>query len=88
MDKGSVARWMLTQIEKSTCLYQEDVVDYLVRNDSEDLLRENREGNLVLSRELLAAFTNLTETTVVWVRREHYWRFRDPSDESGREADG
>ena len=87
MDAESAARWMLVEIEKSRCLYQEDVVDHLVRMGSEDLLIENSDGNLVLSRQLLAAFRKLTETTVVWVRGERYWRFRDTSDSPGRKAD-
>ena len=79
---------MLSQIEDSGGVYQEEVVGYLVSEDAENLLRENRDGNLVLARELLTAFRKLTETTVVWVRGDRYWRFRDPSDGPGREADG
>lgn len=30
-------------LEKDGCLYQEDVVDFLVKNDQMDLLKENAE---------------------------------------------
>jgi hypothetical protein len=82
------ATWMLSQIQKDGCIYQDDVVDFLVRADAENLLRENADGNLVLGREVLAAFKKLTESSVVWVRPDRYWRYRVSEDEPGREARG
>ena len=88
MDAQSAVRWMLSEIEGSGCLYQDDVVDHLVKSKNENLLRENSDGNLVLKRELLNAFRALTETNVVWVKPDRYWRFRVADDELGREARG
>jgi hypothetical protein len=88
MNAQSAAKWMLSELEKHECIYQDDVVDYLVKSGCEELLRENSEGNLVLSLGILSAFRKLTETTVVWVKPDRYWRFRVPEDEQGRDARG
>ena len=79
---------MLSNLEKESCLYQDDVVDYLVKSKFDDLLRENADGNLVLQRSVLNSFRKLTETNVVWVKPDRYWRFRVKEDEDGREARG
>lgn len=88
MEAKAVAGWMLAQVEKHSCIYQDDVVDYLVKGGSEELLRENRDGNLVVGRAVLDAFKAITETTVVWVKPDRYWRWRVLEDELGREARG
>ena len=85
---SAIIAWMQSQIDRDGCLYQDDVVDYLVKGKQEDMLRENSEGNLVLGTAILKAFLNQTTETVVWVRPERYWRFRVPEDEPGREARG
>lgn len=88
MTPDTVAAWMLVQIEHEGCIYQDDVVDYLVKAKREDLLTENADGNQVVSRAVLAAFLKLTASTVVWVKPERYWRWRVAEDEEGREARG
>jgi hypothetical protein len=88
MSPSDVAHWMSVELQRHGCIYQDDVVDYLVKSKAEALLRENSDGNLVVGREVLDAFKKLTETTVVWVKPERYWRFRVPEDEPGREARG
>ncbi|WP_348700321.1 hypothetical protein [Duganella fentianensis] len=88
MDAQEVAKWMLAELEKDGCIYQDDVVDFLVKSKADDLLRENSDGNLVVATVVLNAFKKLTETTVVWVKPDRYWRFRVPEDEPGREARG
>ncbi|WP_447894253.1 DUF6953 family protein [Vreelandella sp. GE22] len=88
MKSNDAAAWMLTEIEREGCLYQDDVVDYLVKGNADDLLRENADGNLVVGAAVLKAFRGLTETNVVWVRPDRYWRFRVAEDEPGREARG
>lgn len=88
MRAEDVATWMLVQMKLEGCIYQDDVVDYLVRNDAESLLRENSEGNLVLERGVLQAFMAVSETTTVWVKPERYWRWRVAEDEPRREARG
>lgn len=88
MEAQELASWMQSELNKQTCLYQDDVVDYAVKNLAEDLLRENADGNLVLGRKVLNEFKKLNETNVVWVRPDKYWRFRVLEDEDGREARG
>lgn len=88
MDAGTAAKWMLVQMTQDGCIYQDDVVDALVRANAESLLRENSDGNLVVGLELLKAFRKLTEATVVWVKPDRYWRFRVDEDEPGRDARG
>lgn len=88
MTPDTVAAWMLAQIERDGCVYQDDVVDYLFKAKREDLLTENADGNQVVGRGVLAAFLKLTVTTVVWVKPERYWRWRVAEDEDGREARG
>ncbi|KAA0573498.1 hypothetical protein FZ029_21090 [Azospirillum sp. Sh1] len=88
MTPATVAAWMLAQIEREGCIYQDDVVDYLVKAKREDLLTENADGNQVVGKAVLAAFQALTPTTVVWVKPERYWRWRVDEDEPGRTARG
>jgi hypothetical protein len=88
MNSDSVAEWMLAQIEREACIYQDEVVDYLIKAKREDLLIENADGNQAVGKAVLAAFRKLTETTVVWVKPDRYWRLRVPEDELGRDARG
>lgn len=83
-----VAAWMVKLLERDGCLYQDDVVDYLIKARREDLLVENGDGNQVIGRAVLAAFRGRTESTVVWVRPDRYWRWRVKEDEPGRDARG
>lgn len=79
---------MLDNLQKDGYLYQEDVVDYLVKKDQMALLKENTDGNLVLKLNVNSGFKKKTENNVVWVKPDRYWRFRIPEDEPGREAKG
>jgi hypothetical protein len=88
MDAATASSWMKAQLDKDGCLYQDDIVDYLVKSGADPLLRENSDGNLVLERKLLSAFKKLTPENVVWVKPDKYWRFRVPEDEPGRDARG
>lgn len=88
MTPNRVATWMLAQIKREGCVYQDDVVDHLVKAAQEDLLTENADGNQVVGRAVLAVFRKLTDTTVVWVKSDRYWRWRVAEDEDGREARG
>lgn len=76
---------MLEVIKTEDCLYQEDVVDLLVKNQKECWLRENADGNLVCGLPLLKAFRKLDES-IVWVNSERYWRTRIETDDEGRNA--
>ena len=88
MDANTVSGWMLVQVKKDGCVYQDDVVDHIVRAESEELLRENADGNLVLGTAVLNAFKKLTPDSVVWVKPDRYWRWRVAEDEPGRDARG
>ncbi|MBB4727932.1 hypothetical protein P2B08_13385 [Xanthomonas perforans] len=79
---------MLKELKAQGYIYQDDVVDYLVKAKAEDLLRENSDGNLVVGRQVLEAFKTITEANVVWVKPDRYWRYRVAEDEPGREARG
>lgn len=88
MDVAAVAQWMLSAIERDACVYQDDVVDHIVKSGHEELLIENADGNQVLGKAVLAAFRKLTPDNVVWVKPDRYWRFRVAEDEPGRDARG
>ena len=88
MQEKEVAQWMQSELEKHSCLYQDDVVDYLIKLKAEGLLRENADGNVVLGSKVLNAFKKLNEYDVVWVKPDRYWRFRVLEDEDGRNAQG
>lgn len=88
MEAREVAQWMLAQLELEGCIYQDDVVDFLVKANADALLRENADGNLVVGRKVLEAFRAVSEHTVVWVKPDRYWRWRVTEDEPGRDARG
>jgi hypothetical protein len=88
MNAEEVSIWMRTQLDRDGCLYQDDVVDHLVKANADSLLRENNDGNLVLERKLLTVFRKLTQDDVVWVKSDKYWRFRVLEDEPSRDARG
>lgn len=79
---------MTKLLRQDGCLYQQDVVDHLVRMDNEQLLKENADGNLALSTSVINKFRKDSCVDVVWVKHDKYWRYRVPEDEEGREARG
>lgn len=88
LSPDSIAGWMLAMVERDGCIYQDDVVDMLVKAGADVLLRENSDGNLVIGKPVLDAFMKASGATVVWVKPERYWRWRVAEDEPGREAAG
>lgn len=88
MTLEEIVDWMLAKLEKEGCLYQDDVVDYLIKHDQTGFLKENAGGNLVLKLSVNSAFKKHTEENVVWVKPDRYWRYRVPEDEPGRVARG
>lgn len=79
---------MMSVLSSDNCLYQQDVVDYLVKENNEQHLKENADGNLALSTKVINTFRNDSGEDVVWVKPDKYWRYRVPEDEDGREARG
>ncbi|WP_436970143.1 DUF6953 family protein [Lelliottia amnigena] len=85
---ADVTKWMLSTLQKDGCLYQQDVVDYLVKFGNEQHLRENADGNQALSTKVINRFRVDSGEDIVWVRTEMYWRYRVQEDEQGRDARG
>ncbi len=88
MTPEDVANWMLEKIARDGCLYQDEVVDYVVRSKAEDLLRGNCDGNLVIGTKTLTAFRTLAPDNVVCIRTDLYWWCRVPEDEPGKDERG
>lgn len=79
-----VAEWMLEELEESDYLYQEVVAAEILDRFGEEFVYYNQNGNLAISREVLARFRELTEETVVWDRSERLWRWREDRDPPDR----
>lgn len=75
-------------LQSNSCLYQSEVVDFLTKSNNEHFMIENTSGNHTLSQDILKTFHKLTEDSVVWVKKDAYWRHRVPEDEPNREARG
>ena len=88
MEMPALVNFMVTEVITVGCLYQDDVVDMAIKSESENLLRENSDGNLVLGLPLLNSFKESTLDNVVWVNAGKYWRLRVTEDEAGRNARG
>nr|WP_248795685.1 ATP-dependent RNA helicase HrpA [Escherichia coli] len=47
---------MMSVLSTEGCLYQQDVVDYLVKQHNEQHLKENADGNQALSTKVINKF--------------------------------
>jgi Family of unknown function (DUF6953) len=83
---SDVAKWMVNELEQKEYLYQESAVDEIRRRFGARFAYWNENGNLAMSRTVLAEFGKLTERTVVWERDEKCWRKRTSSDPKGQRA--
>lgn len=84
-DAAAAAQWMADQIAEHGELWQNDAADHIHRvND--DLTYVNENGNLAISKAVLAAFRKLTDGTVVWERGSRSWRRKTKGDPDGRLA--
>jgi hypothetical protein len=81
----SVARWMLSQIERDGELYQEVAASEIFDQFGDEFTYENDNGNLAIAKPVLAAFRNVTGDAVVWERGERKWRKREALDDPGRQ---
>ena len=78
---NDVAQWMLDELKRQQgWLAQDDAAASIAEKFGESFLHDNDNGNLAISREVLAAFRTLTSETVVWQRSERAWRWREPDD--------
>lgn len=83
-----IAKWMLSELEKSQILYQETAASDIQERFGDSFVYDNPNGNMAISKDVLSEFRELTNGRVVWVRGERYWRFREGQDEPGRRQDG
>ena len=79
-----VAAWMLSQVEKHNQLYQNNAARHIKRYFGERFVYKNKNANLAIQTEVLKEFLQISIKTVVWHRRERFWRIRQPDDASGR----
>lgn len=72
-----VAEWMRDKVLSENYMYQETVVYKISDKFGEQHVYQNDNGNLAISRKVLAEFRKLTKDTVVWERGERCWRKRE-----------
>jgi len=87
MTPQEAAQWMFGELQRRKVLDQESAAWQLTRKDK-SLTYQNENGNLGISKPVLAAFNKLTKgDAVVWSRSERQWRFRKKYDKPGRMQD-
>lgn len=79
-----VAAWMLWQVETIGTLYQRHAASHIRRSFGEDFIYLNENSNPAISREVLKDFLAISLETVVWGRRQRYWRKRQVADKPGQ----
>ncbi|MBD2542282.1 hypothetical protein [Coleofasciculus sp. FACHB-SPT36] len=77
-----VAAWMLKQVETKGVFYQQDAAWHIRRYFGECFIGLNKNSNPAISKKVLKEFRLISLKTVVWNRRELYWRLCQPSDPS------
>ena len=82
-----VAEWMVERLSQEELLYQEVAVFGIQKEFGDEFIYYNQNGNLAISREVLAEFKELTKKTVVWERGQRLWRVRRDFDPRGRSAE-
>lgn len=87
MTPQDAAQWMFDELTRLKVLDQENAAWQLTNKDK-SLTYQNDNGNLAISKGVLAAFNKLTKSNdVVWSRSERQWRFRKKYDKLGRMQD-
>lgn len=82
----TVARWMLSELEKQNgVLNQDDAAGQVADRFGGHFIYDNKAGNPAINREVLAAFRKLTGDSVVWSSGERLWRRRESGDEPTRQ---
>ncbi len=74
------AELMALIINEDGTLTQKRAVEELRARDADELIYKNRNGHPAISRDVLAAFRELTGDFVIWERGKRSWRRRRPSD--------
>jgi hypothetical protein len=88
LNASDVAQWMLAELEKSGCLYQEVAVNQIKAQFGGEFVYENDNGNPAISRKVLAEFRRLTEGKVIWDRYEKVWQKLQPGEEHEGRSNG
>ena len=79
-----VAVWMLKELKLRGKLRQDTLVYEIAEKFGSQFTYE-KNGNLAIRIDVLAAFRKLTRDSVVWVQEDCYWRMRDPHDSPRRQ---
>jgi hypothetical protein len=84
-----IARWMLEKLDAVPFgLYQNQIVYEIAQRFGSGFTYHNANGNLAISKPVLAAFRRLSGDDVVWSRGERCWRRRTAWDRrTGRQQD-
>jgi hypothetical protein len=78
---------MLDRVTTGMELAQDDAAYSIQTQFGNEFVYYNENGNLAISREVLAAFRKLSAKKVVWERGQRIWRLRQPYDGPGRQQD-
>jgi hypothetical protein len=84
---GDVARWMLSELDRTGSLLQADAVAGIEREFGTSFIYVNENGNTVIDKRVLREFRELTDDNVIWDRWEYKWRHRQPGDAPSRKQD-
>ena len=84
MTAEDVASWMLEEVRREGCLYQETAVHDIAERFGQQFAYVNDNGNMSIHRDVLAAFRALSGDSVVWDKSERLWRPREPFDDPGK----
>jgi len=83
---SDVADWMLaeTQAREPNGFYQSEAASLLQGRFGGEYVYKNANFNLAIDKSVLAAFLYLTRDSVVWNRKQRYWRLRQAHDTPGK----
>ncbi len=81
-----VAKWMLSQLEKQSRLYQETAVHQIRQLFGPQFTYINPNGNYGIGKDVLKEFRKLSPD-VIWEKGERAWRLRTARDKAGRQQE-
>jgi len=74
LEAEQVAKWMADEFWRSDRFYQKAAVAYIRQHFGEKFLYRNANGNLAISKTVLAAFNEIVGAAKVWNKDYGYWR--------------
>ena len=81
---AEVAAWMAKEVRDTGKLSHKDAAAAIADTFGPRHVYHNPKGALAISKEVLAAFRQLTAADVLWVGGRRFWRLREEADEPGR----